>query len=311
MRRLLCSCLLPVMAVTLYGCASNGATSNTPEPRSLTAIAVPTVAPTVEIPSPFPTAIPPTTTPTSHPTQTAIPTPPATLEPQRAEATLRELLRESECLAPCFWEIVLSQSTSNEVNSVFTHLGLPFEHAVEPDGKEVYALFHKFNNGLVLSIGLALQDGIVKNANMDFSPEKPKDPQAPRDWLAYSPETLIRQYGTPSKVDIFGTMSGEPGDSLGLAYGLNIYFDAVDLIVEYYSAYDYVKIDPTTGLVRVCPLTDRFQSVEIWLGTDPEHPPLPAMPLEEITSMTLEEFSALMTGEADNACFDLSEEIFY
>jgi hypothetical protein len=32
--------------------------------------------------------------------------------------------------------------------------------------------------------------------------------------------------------------------------------------------------------------------------------------LEEAASMTLEEFSALMTGKVENACFDLSKEVF-
>jgi len=310
MRCLLCSCLLPVMAVALYGCASNGATSNTPEPRSLTAIAVPTVTPTVEIPSPFPTVIPSTTTSTPHPTQTATLTPPATLESEQAEAALRKLLQKPDCLAPCFWGIIPGQSTASEVNSIFTHLGLPFEHTIEPDGKEFYAILHKFDSGLSLLVGLKLQDGIVKTVKVSFNPEKPEDPTASREWSAYSPETLIKQYGVPSKVDFSGGMAREPADAPYITYGMKMYFDEVDLIVQYLSAYDYVKIDPTTGLLRVCPLTDQFQAVWIWPGTDPEHPPSPALPLEEVTSMTLEEFSALMTGEAEDACFDLSDEIF-
>ena len=299
------------MAVMLSGCASSGDTSNTPEPGSLTATAMPTVAPTVGTPSPSPTVIPPTTTHTPRPTQTATLTPPATLEPEQAEAALRKLLQKPDCLAPCFWGIIPGQSTASEVYGIFTHLGLPFEHTVESDSKEFYALLRKFDSGLKLSIGLELQNGIVTNVGVYFSPENSEGPTAPREWLAYSPETLIRQYGTPSKVDFWGTQARELADAPYLAYGLNMHFDAVDLVIEYYSAYDYVKADPTTGLVRVCPLTDQFQSIRIWPGTDPEPYLSAGFPLEEAASMTLEEFSELMIGDAETACFDLNKEIFY
>ena len=309
MRRLLCSCLLPVMAVTLYGCISKETTPNVLEPGFPTATALPVVAPTVETPPPSPTSIPSTATP--RPTQTATLMPPATLVPQQAEASIRELLQEPECLAPCFWGIIPGQTTFDEAKNIVAHLGLQLEHTNTRDNKDFYESGYEFDNGLSVAVVLAIQDERVTKVNVYINPERPEDPETPREWLAYSPETLIKQYGTPSKVDIFGTMSGEQGDSLGLAYGVNMYFDAVDLIVEYYSAYDYVKIDPTTGLVRICPLTDQFQAVRIWPGKDPQPEPSAGILLEEATSMTLEEFSELMTGEADNACFDLSKEIFY
>lgn len=310
MRRRLCLYLQLVMMVALFGCVSSKVTPNATEPSSLSVTTLPTIASMVSPPSPSPTVIPLIITSTLFPTQTTTPTPPATLEPQQAEAALRKLLRESECLAPCFWGIIPGQSTASEVKSIFTHLGLPFEHTVEPGGKEFYALLHKFDGGLILSIGLELQDGIVKNIDMFFNPEKPEDPTAPREWLAYSLETLIKQFGVPSRVEFFGHIGHSSGSQPGLAYEMNLYFDTVNLIIEYLSAYDYIKSDPMADFVHICPLTDQFHYIRIWPGKNPDNPPLPAFPVEDATSMTLKEFSALMTGEAEDACFDLSKEIF-
>lgn len=252
----------------------------------------------------------PTAPPTHQPTPTATLTPPATLEPEQAEAAIKKLLQEPECPAPCFWGIIPGQTTFEDATSIFNHLGLQLEQTNTRDNKEFYEGGYEFADGLSVAVVLGIQDERVTKVNVYIDPETPEDPTTPREWSAYSLETLISKYGTPSKVEIFGSTSHEPEAELNLAYGLIMYFDAVDLIIQYYSAYDYVTIDPTTDLVRVCPLTDQFQSVRIWPGKNPEHPPLPAMPLEEITSMTLEEFSELMTGEADNACFDLSQDVF-
>jgi hypothetical protein len=77
----------------------------------------------------------------------------------------------------------------------------------------------------------------------------------------------------------------------------------VDTIVEYYSS--------DIGLnTKICPLRDQFDSVRLWMGKDPVDPPVPGEPLEKTTSMTLDEFSELMTGEAGQACFDLDFDLF-
>jgi hypothetical protein len=82
-----------------------------------------------------------------------------------------------------------------------------------------------------------------------------------------------------------------------------MYFDAENLIVEYYS-YDL------GAKLQVCPPTDQMDSVRLWMGQDPQYPPLEDVPLEKATSMTMEEFSKLMTGDPNKACFKLKPEIF-
>jgi hypothetical protein len=175
---------------------------------------------------------------------------------------------------------------------------------------EFYSLTHKFVSGLSLRIGLVVRDDIVKTVNVSFDPERSEDSTAPREWLAYSPESLIKQYGSPTKVEVFGTQSHEPGAALNISYALILYFDTVDLIIQYRSAYDYVKMDPATGSVKICPLTDQFQLVRVWPGKDPDNPPFPAFTLEEGSSLTLKEFSEMMLGDVNQACFDIRNGIF-
>jgi len=302
--------LLLIVVTALPSCTLNDATTNTSAPSFLTTTPITVVAPMVKTPIVSPTITPSTATPTLQPTQVITPTPPATLGPQQAKVVLRELLQAPNCLVPCFWGIIPRQTTFDEAKNIYNHLGLQLEFTIAENSKDFYANRYEFDNGLAVTTILAVQDDHVTNMNVDIAPEKPKSPTTPREWSAYSPETLINEYGMPSKVDFYGTRSSELGGAPDIAYGMILYFDRVDLIAEYYSAYDYVKIDPTTGLLHVCPLTDYFQSVRIWPGKNPEQPPLPGLAVEEAASMKLEEFSKLMTGDVEKACFDLSRDIF-
>jgi hypothetical protein len=87
------------------------------------------------------------------------------------------------------------------------------------------------------------------------------------------------------------------------SYAINVYFEARDLIIQYYS-YDLRK-----GL-QICPLISDFSIVRLWFGPNPENPPLPGVSLEEATSLTLADFANLMSGDLSKACLDLNAEVF-
>jgi hypothetical protein len=96
---------------------------------------------------------------------------------------------------------------------------------------------------------------------------------------------------------------GEPG----VSYAMVTYFDVVHTIIEYGISYD---MQFENSSFRICPLIDQHSGLRIWFGSNPEDPPLRGVPLEQATSMTIEEFSKLMTGNPNNACFNLKEEAF-
>lgn len=278
--------LFLTIATTLSSCLSGGLTI---KPTS------------TETQLPVLTSILPTSMPALHSTQTATIIPPTTLEPEKAEDFILNLLQEPDCFAPCFLGIIPEKTTLGEANNIFTRLGLELIHTNTRNNEDFYALIYDFTSGLRISPVLKIQDDIVKSVDVGINPEK-YQVDVPRQWLAYSPETLIIRYGTPSRVEFF-VGRGAPS----ISYTMVIYFDAVDLIVEY-SSYD---IDFNTDSFRICPLTDQSDGVHIWMGQNPRHPPLNAVPLVEATTMTIEEFSKLMTGNPENACFNLKEEAFH
>jgi hypothetical protein len=289
------------MTLSLSGCVTEAFEPMPTATALLTALPLPTLAPTE-------TRVPAATATISRPTPTN--TPLATLAPQQAAAVLLELLRVPQCLAPCFWGITPRQTTFEEAQQIFGHYGLALQPTTADDDIAHYAIEYEFESGLSIVIILGVQTQQVSAVRVLINPAINESANMPREWQAYSPETLIQEYGPPSRVEFWGGSSHEPGADLALHYLLSLYFDSVDLIVTYNSAYDFVKFDPTTELVRVCPLTDQFQVVRIWLGRNPEQPPLQAVPIEEAASLNIQEFSALLSGELGMACFEVNGAFF-
>ncbi len=282
--------ILLIAAVVLSGCVS----SNT----------MPTTTLNTSMPASTTSAVTPTWTKTLTPASTRTPTltPPPMLVPEQAEEIVRTLLREPvDCPAPCFWGIIPGQTTLGEAKNTFSHLGLQVNSTTH-ENKDFYGITYEVNNGLTIFVILTVQNDIVENLSVSIHPEK-YQAGVPREWLAYSPETLISRYGIPSRVDFFVGM-GAPDHS----YSIIMYFGPVDLIIQY-GGYD-ITYDDEKATFRICPLIDQSDLVGIWLGKDPEYPPGGAAPLEEVTSLTLEEFAELMRGNPEDACLDLKAEVF-
>jgi hypothetical protein len=223
------------------------------------------------------------------------------LEPESAKNTIRKLLQEPvDCEAPCFWGIVPGQTTYDEAKNAFSQLELQ-TWEIERDKQYYYGAIYKSDNGLSIMPSLAIRNNIIENINISITPEIYKV-GVPREWLAYSPETLISRYGAPSRVDFFVGRANPK-----MSYAMILYFQKVNMIVEY-GGYDIKAVSSNT--FRICPLLDQVETVGIWLGKDPENPPGNAASLEEATSLTLDRFTQLMLGSSDKACIDLNGELF-
>lgn len=249
-----------------------------------------------------PTAIPSTSTPTStpRPTWTSTLTPPVTLAPLKAEETIRALVQEPlDCMAPCFWGITPGLTTLGEAKNVFIHLGMSTQN-ITYQGKDFYSTDYDFESGLSITITLTVlfDPRVVENLRVGIHPEKQKA-GVPREWSAYSPETLIKRYGAPTRVRFWTDWGPMP------FFDMVMYFEAVDLIVEY-SGY---IVAGGIGFPHFCPLTDQFDFIRVWMGSDPQYLPFEGTSLEQATSMTMEEFTELMTGTPSKTCFDLNEEV--
>lgn len=171
---------------------------------------------------------------------------------------------------------------------------------LEQDNKQFFAIVHDLEVGPSIHIILTIEAGIVQNLRVTIIPE-PQEGGSPRKWLAYSPETLIKRYGQPTSVDFFADWGPNP------AYGMTTYFDEVDLIAQYESEDIH---GGTNSAPQVCPLTNQFDVIRLWLGKHPVDPPRAGVALESATGMTMEQFSDLMTGTPDKACLNLNKEYF-
>ena len=287
-----------VIVVAISGCVTGNSTITPTWTQTKSSLPI-TIPASTTIPTftPMPTfTFMPTTT------LTATQTPLNTLEPEQAQDAIRTLLRAPEkCTAPCFWGITPEQTSLEEAKIIFAHLGLQLKHTRTVDNIEYYSLTYD-DGGLSVIPILAIQNNFVMTIRVNIFPGNDRS-GVPREWLAYSPETLVSQYGTPSQVDFF-VGRGAPD----LEYVMGLYFDAVDLIVQY-GSYDVGA--GATDSFHICPLVDEIDSVFIWLGKNPEYPPLIAVPLTEATELTLDNFAELMMVENPyNACVDLRMEMF-
>ncbi|NOH04088.1 MAG: hypothetical protein HND47_20020 [Chloroflexi bacterium] len=258
----------------------------------------PTTPTNLESPSPIPVS--PTFTAT--PTETVTPTLPATFTPLEVNERIRAYLQNTVeyCLAPCFWGITPEQTTLDEATNIFVSLGLQPEHTLTQNNQEFYDTDYHIEKGFEISIILTVQDGIIKS--LDAGINVPAEVSIPRKWAAYSPETLITQYGVPSKVDFFlGRVTPTPTHSMVL------YFENSELIVAYIGS---DLLNNSNPQLEICPTTNQVGHIQIWLGKNPRHPPKQGVPLEEASNLTVEEFSKLMLGDPSKACFNLKEEAF-
>jgi hypothetical protein len=303
------STFTPVQVETMSATLQTKQPTSTVKPTQTTPLPIlsPTKQPTLTV-KPTQTTLLPISSPTKHPTPTNTPlstpittlTLPPTLEPEQAMKTMSAFLQGSEyCEVPCFFGIVPGRTTLDEAKKIFMHLGLPIKGTTY-QGKDIYGTHYNFESSLSIYGNLTVQNEIVRNLRIDIIPETSKA-GTPREWLAFSPETLIRRYGSPSRV----SFAVDWGPSSFFDMAMN--FDAEELIVEY-SGYDLIPRQK--GSPVVCPLTARFDSVRLWMGKDPIYPPAEVVLLEKATSMTIEEFSNLMTGNPNGACFQINGDMF-
>jgi hypothetical protein len=284
--------------VLLSSCSTNGVTAiplntNTMHPSQTTIPPTLTSKPSATLTA----TIKPSFTPEPSPTRTMTLTPYPSPNPERAEELIKILLQKSmDCSSPCFGGIVPNKTTLSEARNILTNLGLELI-AINNDNQHFVYNTDIRAKDKNLSLILTGHDEIISDINLGLLPEK-QQPDVAREWLAFSPETLIHRYGQPSKLNLV-LARGPSSDAMFM----NVYFDIVNLIIQY-------GFDISHNKIRICPLIDQVIEIRLWVGNDPINPPKGGLPLEETTSLSLDTFSKLMTGEPKKACFSIKPEAF-
>ena len=86
---------------------------------------------------------------------------------------------------------------------------------------------------------------------------------------------------------------------------MDMYFDQVDLIVSY-GSYSIAIRDT----IHLCPGKDQFDHFRAYLGKDLEHSPIELTPLEEVSELTISEFSEILTSDEGDGCVELDPDAF-
>jgi len=189
-----------------------------------------------------------------------------------------------------------------KVKVFFRSLGfIPFTGTDPYSGKEFYTIESGIGGDSSVTF-FYTTNGILEN--IIVYPEIIEQTEgSPREWIAHSPETLIRKFGEPSRVEFNLAWPGGGGSEIIMT----MYFDTLDLIVSYTGQN---MLPSSNHSPRLCPLTDSFDYVRLWLGSELPYYPLAGVPLEKATSLTIDQFTQLMLGEPQEACFTLHGEVF-
>lgn len=245
-------------------------------------------------------------TPTFTPTVTS----PPTLEPtitltslpelsrQASESEIKELLQnDTKCEPPCFLGVIPEKTTVDELKLIFNRFRLPL-YDYEGKGR-AYALEKFPNSEIPPETRFNLGDGLIKSMEVNI------DRSNQFEWSIYSPSTILKRYGTPSKVTFGLQVIHEPTPTPWKSwYHMTFFYDDLDLIILYHRP--EIRLDE---LITVCPNKDDFLGAFIWLGKSPYYQPSPDEDgaLEDVTSFTLESFKEyLLLGPG--ACFYLKRD---
>lgn len=294
--------IFTMISLVLFGClASNQELATQISPK------VDTIK-TITIRAPISTA-------SVIPTVISMDLPISTLNATESSFIVKQLLLQNDyCVTPCIWGIFPGKTTLKDAQFIFSNLGSPLIKTLQLDRQSFYASSFGpksgLENGLSFQVILTVEDLYVKNMRAGVSLANYTLAPAHDEWTAYSPENVLKRYGVPSRVDFSLFYPAESGSPPNAAwYVMAIYFDDLDLIFEYGSD----PLRPLTkegNAVRVCPSTDPFAGVNIWLGKEPVYPPVIGLSLEEALTRTLTLSEFYNTLVVNSGCFELNSKVF-
>jgi hypothetical protein len=233
--------------------------------------------------------------------------------PTQAALQVQRLLRQNDyCAAGCIWGVVPGRTTLDEAQRILSGLGSPLVRTGSDGKREYYESSFGQDNGLEeqlsFSILVGTESGVVQNIAATVGLVNYAGPSTHHEWAAYAPEEILSRYGLPAKVLFSLFYPTEPGSAADAVwYSMAFHFESQPLIIEY-------RLHPSTPVrlrantVEVCPVTDRFESVSIWLGEEPRYAPSAGLPLEQATTLTSQEFFDTVVFR--RGCLDLIATAF-
>lgn len=309
---------VPILLVLLFlmSCSPKDVLSPTAVPETLE----PRPAPTstfIPTPVPSPTTIPLTATPVPTPV-----TPVPTWLPEEQEAYLLDLIEtNNDCRLPCLFGIQPGISTWEEIRSV--ERPFHFRGVYRPDDNG-FLYLHSHVQDKITHLDAAFSGSgpsieHITAAAYIFLPSDPRySPAMARAARGYSLPNILAEYGKPSRIRLY-VQGPTLSDSRSLAE-LLLFYDHLGFGIHYFFV-NIVTQDPINSAVRICLRDKRLESLKLYLQAPDDRTPLEKMiqtavgdkffpydwlkPLEEVTSLSIEDFYKRFTRSPIIDCFDL------
>ncbi|MFZ5883977.1 MAG: hypothetical protein ACOYYI_09385 [Chloroflexota bacterium] len=260
--------------------------------------------------SPSPVA---TWSPVVSPTQTEAPTitpsPQPTLTKEEVQEVIGELLaKNGSCTEPCFWGF--SPTAGIKESQLLNFLTYIREKPkiIKESKYTQYIASIGYKERISVSATFTFDEKTHSLLNiyatiggLYYYPEI-----VYADWDAFRPDNILRIYGRPSSVEFFLSYPAEPTTDQTIGYEFRFRYESRKFVIDYTGQ----RTLNQTKLF-ICPLKDRFiESVYVYLGDNLKIKPTNGKFLQDVSSVSIDDFYNAMTGNANNACFYLDRSAF-
>lgn len=241
-----------------------------------------------------------------RPSQTVSPSKAATQEmfptavPMTNQSVSELFQTNSNCAEPCFWGIVPGQTqlgqvqawaAANEIelrNPTPNHFDFGYSPAV----------------GLGASVLLEVEEDVITGLEAEILGFE--DPTILKSsYLAFSPEAILQAFGEPSQIGINTEGPHEPNAPQDkVLFDFTFFYDEINFTIYFSGGPIDRSINNTYEL---CPGKDKLTYIRLWLGDYRKGMPNRGYitTLDEITTITTDEFTKQLSESPDNFCFSL------
>jgi hypothetical protein len=228
-----------------------------------------------------------------------------------SNSEIRSLLLDGEtCKTTCFLGIEPNITTLQEAKNIFAKLKIQLELGDHNQNLEIYEATLVLENSSYIYVLVYVTNGLVvgikphieqSDKNSTFSGNLNDYLEFSDIWYAYSIKRIFEYYGIPGDIRISMDSTNKDTDNDNtILYSLYIYYPSKDLILQY-----DLFTEKTGDTVLLCPITDKFIGLSMWMGDNPQNPPYLESPFSTITGVSIDSFFELIKSTNKRQCIDI------
>lgn len=251
------------------------------------------------------TLLPPTLTKQSTATVTGTVTPTPTLahlptlDSQGAQEQIQRLMQtNNNCSKNCVWGFRLGQSRYDKALQFLQSIGPIDREEIKGQKKDAWFSFD-FREYAWGGIQLSGDKNIIQGIEL-YAGGLELPGSTGEDWLAFRPDMFLKGHGTPLRINVI--MGTAPEGRV--SYEMIWFYDQMS--ISYSGGRNQIIILPQ-HILHACPLVDHnIDQFLLVLGKSDRSIEDDGVDLSHATSLTIDEFVQIMTGDPTKACFDIN-----